>query len=195
LLCWLPERHSLRPECYAESDRELGNQPGSILLEKAREPIRDVIPVLNEILEIAPDIRILGSPARSSLDEDQRRRKGRRTERGMLRGVLLWNLAADPQNRPHTDGGGYPMCQGAITIDRDSVSLNLAYYTIARASKFVRPGSVRIASTNRGDQSVDPTEDEERPGMKRLAVIEDTQDCRTSRSGHSGRKNRTGSRQ
>jgi hypothetical protein len=39
------------------------------------------------------------------------------------------------------------MCQGAITIDGDSVSRNLAYYVVAHASKFVRPGSVRIQST------------------------------------------------
>ena len=95
--------------------------------------------------------------------------------RNWSRNVLLWNLAADPQNRPHTDNGGCPMCQGAITIDRDMASLNLAYYTIAHASKFVRPGSVRIGSTNRGDQTVELTEDEERPGVKRLALIENTQ--------------------
>jgi len=67
------------------------------------------------------------------------------------------------------------MCQGAITIDKDAVSLNLAYYTIAHASKFVRPGSVRIGSTNRGDPSVALTEDEERPGVKRIAGIDNTQ--------------------
>ena len=67
------------------------------------------------------------------------------------------------------------MCQGAITIDKDVVSLNLAYYAIAHASKFVRPGSVRISSTNRGDETVALTEDEERPGLKRMVVIENTQ--------------------
>ena len=55
------------------------------------------------------------------------------------------------------------------------MSLNIAYYTIAHASKFVRPGSVRIGSTNRGDQTVSLTEDEERPGLKRVTVIENTQ--------------------
>jgi len=97
------------------------------------------------------------------------------TTRNWSRNVILWNLAADPKNGPHTDNGGCPMCQGAITIDKDAVSLNLAYYTIAHASKFVRPGSVRIGSTNRGDQNVGLTEDEERPGVKRVAVIESTQ--------------------
>src|SRR5579871_355926 len=97
------------------------------------------------------------------------------TTRNRSRNVILWNLAADPENKPHTDNGGCPTCQGAITIDKDAVSLNLAYYTIAHASKFVRPGSVRIASTSRGDQTVALTEDEERPGLKRMAVIENTQ--------------------
>ena len=96
------------------------------------------------------------------------------TTRNWSKNVILWNLAADPNNDPHTGNGGCSMCQGAITIDKDAVSLNLAYYTIAHASRFVRPGSVRIGSTNRGDQTVSLTEDEERPGLKRMAVIENT---------------------
>jgi len=60
--------------------------------------------------------------------------------------VLLWNLAADPNNGPHTPNGGCPVCTGAITIDGDKVTRNVAYYTIAQFSKFVPPGSVRIES-------------------------------------------------
>lgn len=71
--------------------------------------------------------------------------------RNWSRNVLLWNLAADPRNEPHTNDGGCTMCQGAITIDGDKVSRNLAYYVIAHAAKFVRPGAVRIASTNVDD--------------------------------------------
>ncbi len=63
------------------------------------------------------------------------------------RTVLEWNLAADPNLEPHTDRGGCTQCLGALTIDGDKVSRNVAYYTIAHASKFVRPGSVRIGST------------------------------------------------
>jgi glucosylceramidase len=94
------------------------------------------------------------------------------TARNWSRNVILWNLAADPNNKPHTDNGGCPMCQGGITIDKDAVSLNIAYYTIAHASKFVRPGSVRIASTAAGDKAIVLTEDEERPGSKRVAVLD-----------------------
>ncbi len=67
--------------------------------------------------------------------------------RNWCRTVLEWNLANGPDNKPHTDRGGCDRCLGAITIDGDKVTRNPAYYIIAHASKFVRPGSVRIAST------------------------------------------------
>lgn len=68
--------------------------------------------------------------------------------RNWSRNVLLWNLASDPQNGPHTSDGGCPICQGAITLAGDEVARNLAYYTIAHASKFVPPDSIRIGSTS-----------------------------------------------
>jgi glucosylceramidase len=95
--------------------------------------------------------------------------------RNWSKNVILWNLAADPLNDPHTDNGGCPMCQGAVTLDGDQVSRNIAYYTIAHASKFVRPGSVRIASTGKGDKTVTLTDDEERKGAVRVTVIENAE--------------------
>ncbi|CCH53992.1 Glucan endo-1,6-beta-glucosidase [Fibrisoma limi BUZ 3] len=65
--------------------------------------------------------------------------------RNWARTVLEWNLAADPNQKPHTEGG-CTQCLGAITIDGNTVTRNPAYYNVAVASKFVRPGSVRIAS-------------------------------------------------
>lgn len=64
--------------------------------------------------------------------------------RNWSRNVLEWNLAADPQYKPHTDGG-CTTCLGALTI-APKVTRNVAYYIIGHASKFVTPGSVRIAS-------------------------------------------------
>ena len=66
--------------------------------------------------------------------------------RNWSKNVLLWNLAAGADFKPYTDRGGCNICQGAVTIEGDSVEYNLAYYTMAHISKFVRPGSVRIAS-------------------------------------------------
>ena len=65
--------------------------------------------------------------------------------RNWSRNVLEWNLAADAGYGPHTVGG-CTTCLGALTISPAMVSRNVAYYIIAHASKFVRPGSVRIDS-------------------------------------------------
>jgi glucosylceramidase len=67
--------------------------------------------------------------------------------RNWSRNIIEWNLAADQYQEPHTPGG-CSRCLGAITINGDSVTRNSAYYIIAHASKFVRPGSKRIASNN-----------------------------------------------
>lgn len=67
------------------------------------------------------------------------------------RTVLEWNLAADPSNRPHTDRGGCERCLGAITLDGDKVTRNIAWHVIAHASQRVRPDSFRIQSTARKD--------------------------------------------
>jgi glucosylceramidase len=66
--------------------------------------------------------------------------------RNWSRTVLEWNLAANSRWEPHTDRGGCDRCLGAVTIDGNEVTRNPAYYIIAHAAKFVRPGSVRIAS-------------------------------------------------
>ncbi len=66
--------------------------------------------------------------------------------RNWCRNVIEWNLASDPNFGPHTNGG-CSTCQGAITIG-SFISRNVSYYIIAHASKFVRPGAVRIASDN-----------------------------------------------
>jgi glucosylceramidase len=66
--------------------------------------------------------------------------------RNWSRTVVEWNLAADPNSNPHTDRGGCSSCMGGITIDKDNIVRNPAYYVVAHAAKFVRPGSVRIAS-------------------------------------------------
>ncbi|MES2148903.1 MAG: glycoside hydrolase family 30 beta sandwich domain-containing protein [Pseudomonadota bacterium] len=69
------------------------------------------------------------------------------TTRGWARGVLLWNLALDEKYGPHLGGCGD--CRGVVTIDSRTgqVSRNVEYYALAHASRFVRPGAHRIASS------------------------------------------------
>lgn len=66
--------------------------------------------------------------------------------RNWSRNVLEWNLAADPNLKPHTPGG-CTTCLGALTIKDRVISRNPSYYIIAQASKFVPAGAVRIGST------------------------------------------------
>ena len=71
-----------------------------------------------------------------------------RAMRNWCKTVIEWNLAADSHSEPHTDRGGCDRCLGAVTIDGDVVKRNPAYYIIAHAAKFVRPGSARIVSNS-----------------------------------------------
>lgn len=91
--------------------------------------------------------------------------------RNWSRNLVLWNLAADAQHKPHTDDGGCTMCQGALTIERDEVTRNLAYYTLAHASKFVPAGSTRIYSTDAADMAVLSTTDQDRPEVHRATLV------------------------
>lgn len=68
--------------------------------------------------------------------------------RGWAKGVLLWNLALDENKGPFV--GGCKTCRGVVTIDSKTgaITRNVEYYSLAHASRFVRPGAVRIASTS-----------------------------------------------
>jgi glucosylceramidase len=71
--------------------------------------------------------------------------------RNWSRVALEWNLANDADFGPHTLGG-CTTCKGAISINNsESFDRNVGYYIIAHVSKFVPPGSVRIASTQTGN--------------------------------------------
>ncbi|MBL0087946.1 MAG: glycosyl hydrolase [Ideonella sp.] len=63
------------------------------------------------------------------------------------RGVLMWNLALDENFGPHL--GGCKDCRGVVTIDSNTgaVTRNMEYYMLGHASRFVRPGAERIASS------------------------------------------------
>ncbi|AZA54729.1 glycoside hydrolase family 30 protein [Chryseobacterium sp. G0201] len=83
--------------------------------------------------------------------------------------ALEWNLANDPQYKPHTDGG-CTECKGAITVsDSENFTRNVAYYIIAHASKFIPADSRRIASTQTDNLS---TAAFITPAGKRILVVQ-----------------------
>lgn len=69
------------------------------------------------------------------------------TTRHWARGVLFWNLALDENSGPHAGGCGN--CRGVVTIDSTTgeVTRTDDYYALAHASRFVRRGAWRVASS------------------------------------------------
>jgi glucosylceramidase len=71
--------------------------------------------------------------------------------RNWSRIALEWNLANNASFGPHTPGG-CNVCKGAITVETSTFfTRNVGYYIVAHASKFVPPGSIRIASSLSGN--------------------------------------------
>ena len=70
------------------------------------------------------------------------------TARNWSRSVALWNLALDENDGPHLGGCGN--CRGVVTVIATTGTYlrNVEYFSLAHASKFVRPGAVRIESTS-----------------------------------------------
>src|SRR3546814_5310806 len=58
----------------------------------------------------------------------------------------MWNLVLDKNSGPHLGGCGN--CRGLVTLDTATGELirEPEYYAFAHASRFVRPGAVRISS-------------------------------------------------
>lgn len=92
--------------------------------------------------------------------------------RNWSKNVIEWNLASDPEYKPHTSGG-CSTCLGTITLNGNSVVRNPAYYILAHSAKFVRPGSVRV-STNVPDNL--PNVAFKRPDGKKVMIVVNTSD-------------------
>lgn len=77
--------------------------------------------------------------------------------RNWARGVALWNLALDERHGPHL--GGCTNCRGVVTIHSatGAVTRNAEYYALAHASRFVRPGAVRLGTTVGGGEALGNT--------------------------------------
>jgi glucosylceramidase len=71
--------------------------------------------------------------------------------RNWAKTVITWNLALDPDGRPHNGGCG--TCFGVVTIDPATghATPTADYYVFGHVTRFIRPGAVRIDSTVAGN--------------------------------------------
>lgn len=90
--------------------------------------------------------------------------------RNWARGVLMWNLALDESYGPHTGGCGN--CRGVVTINSTNglVTRNEEYYAFGHASRFVRPGARRVASTT-GREGLESVAFQNPDGSRVLLVV------------------------
>lgn len=77
--------------------------------------------------------------------------------RNWSRSVILWNFALDQYHEPSL--GGCTTCRGIVTVKHDANSTEVIptvdYTALGHASKFVRPGAVRIESNSFGQNSLE----------------------------------------
>lgn len=62
-------------------------------------------------------------------------------------GSMAWTLGTDSSDGPHLSSGGCGNCQGLVTINGDSYTLNTAYYTMAQFSKFIPRNAIVLSGT------------------------------------------------
>lgn len=70
--------------------------------------------------------------------------------RNYAQGIILWNLALDPQDGPTNNG--CTDCRGVVTIQPSTHTFTktVDFYALAQASDFVRYGAHRVASSSAG---------------------------------------------
>jgi glucosylceramidase len=88
--------------------------------------------------------------------------------------VILWNLALDPRGGPAN--GGCTDCRGVVTVDPHAgrATRNVEFYVLGHASKFVRPGAVRIGSTDSGPEGLENVAFRNPDGSTALIVLNPT---------------------
>jgi len=70
--------------------------------------------------------------------------------------VVKWNLALDQNHGPKSPGG-CGNCRGVVTINTSTgdITKEVEYYSLGHAAKFVRPGALRIASTEQPGMNIE----------------------------------------
>jgi O-glycosyl hydrolase len=93
-------------------------------------------------------------------------------------GVMLWNIALDPEGGPVS---GIPLNRGLVAADPQTgdVSYNGEYNALAHASKFVEPGAHRIYSNSFGAGSVENVAFQNPDGSKVVLAYNDSDESQT----------------
>ncbi|MFF5226371.1 RICIN domain-containing protein [Dactylosporangium sp. NPDC000521] len=73
--------------------------------------------------------------------------------RNWAKTVTMWNMALNPSHGPVI--GSCTNCMGVVTVNGGSVTYNAEYYVLGHLAKFVKPGAVRIDSTNYGQGGIE----------------------------------------
>jgi glucosylceramidase len=74
--------------------------------------------------------------------------------RNWAKSVVTWNMALDPSGGPSMN---CTTCTGVVTVDNSNggATYNAEYYVLGQASKFVKPGAVRLDSNTFGSGNVE----------------------------------------
>ncbi|AJE87208.1 putative glycosyl hydrolase [Streptomyces albus] len=95
-----------------------------------------------------------------------------RTLRSGAETVVLWNLALDPEGKPHF---GYCRgCNGVVQVDGENVHKNAEFYVLGHLSKFVDRGARRIGSTSEGSGGVQTVAFQNPDGSRVCLVLNGT---------------------
>ncbi|MDI5971015.1 RICIN domain-containing protein [Streptomyces sp. SL13] len=74
--------------------------------------------------------------------------------RNWAKSVVTWNMALNPSGGPSMN---CTTCTGVVTVDNNAgtAAYNAEYYVLGQASKFVKPGAVRIDSNTFGSGNIE----------------------------------------
>src|SRR6202012_5992539 len=108
------------------------------------------------------------------------------TENLIIGATRNWAKSVGPWNRALTPSGGPSMnctnCTAAVTVDNNAgtATYNAEYYVLGQASKFVKPGAVRIDSNNFGSGNLEDVAFKNPDGSNALIALNaDTSNAHT----------------
>jgi len=90
--------------------------------------------------------------------------------RNWAKSVVTWNIALDPSGGPSMN---CTTCTAAVTVNNASgtAAYNAEYYVLGQASKFVKPGAVRIDSNTFGSGNIEDVAFKNPDGSTALIVL------------------------